>query len=131
MSSDGQQEGVGPSVATDGKVVVVGPFTVAIGGDTGQGAAYVFAEPAGGWASESGEVDQRLLDEPRHHARIGAAARDRRRPAGVGAPLGEHRLAQRVVGARRVAARLVEIEAGPRLDDGVDVERADLAADSA
>ena len=79
-------------------------------------------------AEIGGEIDQRLLDEPRHHARIGAAAGDRGRPAGIGAPLGEHRLAQRVVGARRVAARLVEIEARPRLDDGVDVERADLAA---
>ena len=48
--------------------------------------------------------------------------------AGIGAALGEHGLAQRVVGARLVAARLVEIETRPRLDDGVDVERADLAA---
>ncbi len=59
MSSDGQQEGVGRSVATDGRVVVVGPFTVAIGGNMGQGAAYVFVEPAGGWASET--ETQRLV----------------------------------------------------------------------
>ena len=77
-----------------------------------------------------GEIDQRLFDEPRHHAGIGAAAGDGRRAAGIGAALGEHGLAQRIVGARVVAARLVEIEAGPGLDDGVDVERADLAAEA-
>ena len=52
-SSDGQQEGVGTSVATDGRVVVAGPFTAAVGGNMGQGVAYVFAEPAGGWSSET------------------------------------------------------------------------------
>ena len=44
------------------------------------------------------------------------------------APFCQHRLAQRVIGARVVAERLVVIEARPGLDDGVDVERADLAA---
>lgn len=53
MSSDGAPEGVGRSVATDGRVVVAGTFTVAIGGNMGQGAAYLFVEPAGGWASET------------------------------------------------------------------------------
>ena len=77
-----------------------------------------------------GEVDQRLLDEPGHHAGIGAAAGNGGCSAGIGAPLGEHRLAQRVVGARLRPERLVEIEAGPGLDDGVDVERADLAAEA-
>ena len=52
-SSDGQQEAVGRSVATDGRVVVAGPFTAAVGGNMGQGVTYVFAEPAGGWASET------------------------------------------------------------------------------
>ena len=74
--------------------------------------------------------EQRLLDEPRDHAGIGAAAGDRRRAA------------RRARGARRASSRagrswcaragpllLVEIEAGPRLDDGVDVERAELAAE--
>ena len=75
-----------------------------------------------------GEIDERLLDEPRHHARIGAAARDGGRAAGILAPFREHRLAQRVVRARVVAERLVVIEARPGLDDGVDVERADLTA---
>ncbi|MGZ4195538.1 MAG: hypothetical protein ACXVFQ_03910 [Solirubrobacteraceae bacterium] len=59
MSADGAPEGVGRSVATDGRVVVAGTFTVAIGGNMGQGAAYVFVEPAGGWASET--ETQRLV----------------------------------------------------------------------
>jgi hypothetical protein len=40
----------------------------------------------------------------------------------------QQRLAQRVVGALFRIDLLVEVEAGPRLDDGVDIERADLAA---
>jgi len=44
------------------------------------------------------------------------------------AALAHHRLAQRIVGARFVAKRLVVIEPRPGLDDRVDVERADLAA---
>ena len=79
-------------------------------------------------AEVGGEIDERLLDEPGHHARIGAAAGDRGRSARVLAPLLEHRLAQGVVGARLVAEVLRVIEARPGLDDGVDVERADLAA---
>ena len=59
MSSDGQQEGVGHSVATDGRVVVSGVFTAAVGGNMGQGVAYVFVEPAAGWASET--ETQRLV----------------------------------------------------------------------
>ncbi len=74
------------------------------------------------------QIDERLLDEPRHHARIGAAARDRRRPARIFPPLGEHGFAQCVVGTLFVGDRLVEIEADPGLDDGVDVERANLSA---
>ena len=79
-------------------------------------------------AEVGGEIEQRLLDEPGHHARIGAAAGNRGRAAGILAPLRQHRLAQRVVGARLVAEVLGVIEARPRLDDRVDVERADLAA---
>ena len=75
-----------------------------------------------------GEIDQRLLDEPGDHAGIGAAAGDGGRSARILAALGHHRLAQRIVGARLVAERLVVVEARPGLDDGVDVERADLAA---
>ena len=46
-------------MATDGRVVVTGPFTVAVGSNMAQGAAYVFVEPAGGWASET--QTQRLV----------------------------------------------------------------------
>ena len=81
-------------------------------------------------AEIGGEVDQRLLDEPGHHAGIGAAAGDCGRPARALASLLEHRLAQRVIGARLVAEVLRVIEARPGLDDGVDVERADLAAEA-
>lgn len=49
MSSDGQQEQVGWSVATDGHVVVSGTPFVTIGGNMAQGAAYVYVEPATGW----------------------------------------------------------------------------------
>jgi hypothetical protein len=56
MSSDGQQEGVGRSVATDGRLVVSGTFSVAIGGNMGQGAAYVFVMPPSGWSSENETV---------------------------------------------------------------------------
>ena len=79
-------------------------------------------------AKIGGEIDERLLDEPGDHAGIGAAAGDGGRSARILAALGHHRLAQRIVGARLVAERLVIVEARPRLDDGVDVERADLAA---
>ena len=50
-------------------------------------------------------------------------------PPGLLRLLGAHRLAERVVGARLRAGDLVEIEARPGLDDGVDVERAELAAE--
>jgi len=53
LTSSDQAVGVGRSVATDGRVVVAGPFTVAVGGNMGQGAAYVFVEPSGGWSSET------------------------------------------------------------------------------
>ena len=75
-----------------------------------------------------GKMDERLLDEPGDHAGIGAAARDGGRSARIFAALLHHRLAQRVVGARLVAERLVIVEARPRLDDRVDVEGAKLAA---
>ena len=74
------------------------------------------------------DVEQRLLDEPGHHAGIGAAGGDRGRAARVLALGGQQRLAQRIVRALLGAEILVEIEAEPGLDDGVDVERADLPA---
>ena len=74
------------------------------------------------------DVEQRLLDEPRHHAGIGAAGGDRGGAARALVLGRQQRLAQRVVGALFGTGALVEIEAEPRLDHGVDVERADLAA---
>jgi hypothetical protein len=53
MSSDGKQESVGSSIATDGKIVVAGTPFVAIGGNMGQGAAYVFVMPPTGWSNET------------------------------------------------------------------------------
>ena len=76
----------------------------------------------------AGDVEQRLLDEPRHHAGIGAAGGHRGRAARALVLGRQQRLAQRVVRALLGADVLVEIEAEPRLDDGVDIERADLAA---
>src|SRR5439155_15247636 len=79
-------------------------------------------------AGVAGDVEQRLLDEPRHHAGIGAAGGDRRRAARALVLGRQQRLAQRVVRALLGTDVLVEIEAEPRLHDGVDVERADLPA---
>ena len=76
----------------------------------------------------AGDVEQRLLDEPRHHAGIGAAGGDRGRAARALVFGREQGFAQRVVRALFGADILVEIEAEPRLHDGVDIERADLAA---
>ncbi len=76
----------------------------------------------------AGDVEQRLLDEPGHHARIGAAGGDRGRPARALVFCREQGLAQRVIGALFGPDLLVEIEAEPRLHDRVDIERADFAA---
>ena len=76
----------------------------------------------------AGDVEQRLLDEPGHHSGIGAAGGDRGRAAGILVLGRQQRLAQRVVRALFGAGILVEVEAEPGLDDGVDVERTDLAA---
>ena len=37
------------------------PLSVAVGGNMGQGAVYVFAEPAGGWSSET--ETQKLIED--------------------------------------------------------------------
>jgi hypothetical protein len=73
-----------------------------------------------------GDVDQRLFDEPRHHPGIGAAAGNGRGAARLGALGGEQPFTQGVVRARLGPEFVVEVKAGPRLDHGVDVERADL-----
>ena len=75
------------------------------------------------------EVEERALDEPRDHARVRAAARHRRRSRTERALEVEHRLAQRVVRALGHRQRRVGVEAPPGLGDGVDIKRADLAAE--
>ena len=70
------------------------------------------------------DVEQGLLDEPRHHSGIGPAAGDRSRPLAERLALVEHFGAQRIVGALRQSEARVHIEAGPRLADRIDVKRA-------
>jgi hypothetical protein len=78
-------------------------------------------------AEVAGDVEERLLDEPRHHAGIGAAAVDGGRPAWCPPAEIEDLLAQGVVGAGRRPLALVEIKTRPRLGDCVDVEAAEFA----
>src|SRR5471032_3384956 len=70
-----------------------------------------------------GDVDQRLLDEPGHHPRIGAAAGYGGGAAWVLAARRQYGFAQRVIRTRFRAQFRVEVEARPRLDHGVDVKR--------
>jgi hypothetical protein len=51
-------------------------------------------------AEIGGEIDQRLLDEPGHHAGIGAATGDGGRPAGLATARFENRFAKGVVRSR-------------------------------
>jgi len=46
-------DGFGVSVAVNGQVIVVGAPNTMINGNNGQGAAFVFVEPAGGWVTTS------------------------------------------------------------------------------
>lgn len=49
-SSDGAaKDYFGDAVGISGNTIVVGALGVTVGGNAGQGAAYVFVEPAGGW----------------------------------------------------------------------------------
>ena len=73
-----------------------------------------------------GDVEQRLLDEPRHHAGIGAAAAHGGDAARPPAAQIEQAFAQRIVRALRDRPVAVGIEAGPRLDHGIDVEGVDI-----
>ena len=62
-ASDGETfDGLGSAVAVSGNVIVAGAPSHAVGGNKGQGAAYVFVEPSGGWANTErpvGRVDRR------------------------------------------------------------------------
>lgn len=82
-----------------------------------------------GMARIVGDVAERLLEEPRHHAGIRAAAGDRRRPARAPRLLLSQRAPKDIIRALLGSSALVKIEALPGLDDGIDVERAELAAE--
>jgi hypothetical protein len=55
LTASGQASGdnFGFSVAMDGDTIVVGDQNATVGANAGQGAAYVFTKPAGGWATTS------------------------------------------------------------------------------
>ena len=69
------------------------------------------------------DIEQSLLDEPRHHAWIGAAAGNRRRAGPERLALVEHFLAKRIIRALRQREPRVDVEARPGLADRVDIER--------
>gem|GEM_PF-3602427 len=75
----------------------------------------------------SRKIDERFLDEPRDHARIGAAAGNRGRATGILALFSAHRFAQRIIGARGIVSFFIEIEAEPGFHHGVDIKRAMLS----
>jgi hypothetical protein len=52
----------GCSVATSDDTVVVGAQSAAVGGNSGQGAAYVFTEPGTGWANMTQTMEQASSD---------------------------------------------------------------------
>ena len=79
--------------------------------------------PSGLEADVARDIEQSLLDEPRHHAWIGAAAGDRRRAGPERLALVEHFLAKRIVRALRQREPRVDVEARPGLADRVDIER--------
>ncbi len=54
-ASNGAELGLGDSVgvSADGSTVVAGAENATVGGNTYQGAAYVFVKPSGGWSSDT------------------------------------------------------------------------------
>jgi hypothetical protein len=52
-----QFQSFGQSVATNGKVVVVGAPSTTVGSNFGQGAGYVFAKPASGWRNQQSSLE--------------------------------------------------------------------------
>ncbi len=82
-----------------------------------------------GDAGVAGDVEQRLLDHPGHHAGVRPAAADRGHPAGPAAAHVEHALAQRIVRALRDRGLGVGVEARPRFADRVDVVGIDVLAE--
>jgi hypothetical protein len=78
--------------------------------------------------SRARDIDERLLDKVGDQPGIGAVGDDRGRATRAAGSLRERALAQRVVGARRRRQTGVGIAARPRLDAGVEIERAPLPA---
>ena len=81
-------------------------------------------------AGVGGDVEQRLLHKVRHHARIGAMGEHRGRCVGGALAQRERGLAQRVVRAARGGKTGIGIAPRPRLDAGVEIQRAALAAEA-
>jgi hypothetical protein len=72
------------------------------------------------------DIEQCLLDEPRHHPGIGAAAVHRGNSARTTAAQLEEPFAQRVIRSFGDRQFRVGVKSGPRLDDGVDVKSVDV-----
>jgi hypothetical protein len=70
------------------------------------------------------EIQQRLLDEVRHQTGIRAVRQHGSRTVLVRLAQGERFLAQRVIGTPGRRDRLVGVATGPRLDAGVEIQRA-------
>ncbi len=68
------------------------------------------------------KVNERLLDEMRYEAGIGAVRHDRGRPRPMAPADGEDALAQRVIRARRRRQLGIGITTRPRLDAGIQIE---------
>jgi hypothetical protein len=65
IASDGAAfDDFGVSVAVSGDTVVVGALFNDVGDNIGQGSAYVFVKPAGGWAGHGGRQAHRSDGEP-------------------------------------------------------------------
>src|SRR5579884_3212339 len=61
-SDGGASDGLGISVAVSGSTIVAGAGGHQVGGNTQQGAAYVFSEPAGGWANSTETAELTAAD---------------------------------------------------------------------
>ena len=75
-------------------------------------------------AGIAGDVEQCFLDEMRDDAGVGAVGEHRRRAGGIARAQGERAVPQRIVGALRRREVGIRVPAGPRLDAGVEIERA-------
>src|SRR5260221_930619 len=76
------------------------------------------------WVGIARDIEERLFDEMRDEAGIGAMGQNRRRPMRGALAQRQRALAQRVIRARRRRQVRIGIAAGPGLDAGVEIERA-------